>query len=26
LGGSRMPQAAINLIVQWQTEGFVESL
>lgn len=26
LGGSRMPQAAINLIIQWQTEGFVESL
>ena len=24
LGGSRMPQASIDLIIQWQTEGFEE--
>ena len=24
LGGSRMPQASIDLIIQWQTEGFAE--
>ena len=24
LGGSRIPQASIDLIIQWQTEGFAE--
>jgi len=24
LGGSRMPQASIDLIIQWQSEGFIE--
>ncbi len=24
LGGSRMPQASIDLIIQWQSEGFAE--
>lgn len=24
LGGARLPQASIDLIIQWQTEGFAE--